>query len=443
MHRDVSRWQGTEIADCGPDVSGLIELTPLGNDWLLARRRFSPLDDLWSLSPQGAPGAESTSVDQVTGAATAGFTLLPGSSPRVLVYDPRSSQWNLYVTQSSPLTGAILASAGEGQWPMGYWPANKSGLPWNRQFVGLEDGNVLDRDLGDGSTQIWTVIASLDATSPTALVPSASLVGGPQEQFRRGHRLVHLGPNRLLEWLPRPCAGRTAPSDPCAGSDYNVWSYSLDSGAALNFQIVSSGFWRDVGDESDIAADGEHLFVWIRATGQLRSYTIDLGLKDPLDQTPAANPPANAALASQDWDPPTSAPAIKHLVVILQDGRSFDSYFGHYCQSPPDTGTPPPCTTGAACCGAIPASVPGAAACTDPESDTSYQPDASQACLRLKIDGGSMNGFCSRASARGLRRSARLCLRGRGSWPERRRDLPGPGRGRGAGRSLLSDLRVR
>jgi hypothetical protein len=393
MHRDVSRWQGTEIADCGPDVSGLLELSPIGNDWLLARRRFSPLDDLWSLSPQGLPGTEPTSVDQVMDAATAGFTLLPGSPPRVLVSDPRTSQWNLYVTESSPITGAILSSAGEGQWPTGYWPANKAGLPWNRQFIGLEDGNVLDRDLGDGSTRIWTVVASSDATSPTALVPSASLVGAPQEQFRRGHRLVHLGQNRLLEWLPRPCASRTAPPDPCAGSDFNVWSYSLDGATALDFQIVSSGFWPDLGDESDVVADGEHLFVWTRATGRLRSYALDPSLADPLGQPPVADPPANAGLASQDWDPPTSAPAIKHLVVILQDGRSFDSYFGHYCQGPPDTGTPPPCTTGPACCGAIPAAVPGAAACTDPESDTSYQPDTSQDCLRLKIDGGSMNGF--------------------------------------------------
>jgi phospholipase C len=218
------------------------------------------------------------------------------------------------------------------------------------------------------------------------------LTGGPEEQLRRGHRLVHLGPNRLLEWLPRPCAGRTAPSDPCAGSDFNVWSYSLEASAALDLQIVSSGFWPDLGDESDIAADGEHLFVWTRAIGRLRSYAIDPGLADPLGQSPVADSPANAQLASQDWDPPTSAPAIKHLLVILQDGRSFDSYFGRYCQSSPGTGTPPTCTAGAACCEAIPAAIPGTSACTDPESDTSYQPDGSPECLRAKM-GVAMEGF--------------------------------------------------
>lgn len=393
LHRDVTRWQGAEIAECGPDVSGLVELTPIGNGWLLARRRFSPLDDLWSLSPQGEPGAEPTSVEQVMGAATAGFTLLPGSPPRVLVYDPRQSQWSLYSTQITPVSGAILGITGQGQWPPGYWPANQDGGPWNHQFVGLENGNVLDRDLGDGSTRIWTVVSGSNATSPTELIPSSGLVGGPRQQFSRGHRLVHLGSNRLLEWLPRPCVDRDTPSDPCAGSDFEVWSYTLDGGSPLQLQPVSSGFWPELGDESDVSADGEHLFVWTRTTGRLRSYPIDPGLADPLGQAPITDAPANDRLANQDWRPPTAAPAIKHLLVILQDGRSFDSYFGRYCRGVPGAGAPPMCTSGAACCEAIPDSVPGASACTDPEEDTSYQPNASPGCVQLKIDGGAMDGF--------------------------------------------------
>ena len=65
---------------------------------------------------------------------------------------------------------------------------------------------------------------------------------------------------------------------------------------------------------------------------------------------------------SRDWDPPTASPAIKHLVVILQDGRSFDSYFGQYCQSEPGRrATPPTAKPGLACCEAMPPSIPGAA----------------------------------------------------------------------------------
>jgi phospholipase C len=396
MHRDVSKWQGVEIADCGPDVTGLVELTPIGNDWLLARQRFAPLDSLWSLTPDGAAGDAPGSVDQVMGAATAGFTLLPGSPPRVLVYDPRQSQWNLYVTQDATVNGTIFSSGGQGQWPPGYWPANQNGGPWDHQFVGLEDGQLLDRDLGDGSARIWSVVSGSSDTIPSQLVPSESLVAGPQDHFRRGHRLVHLGPNRLLEWLPRPCAGRASPSEPCAGSDFTVWSYSLDSGdsaAPLTFQIVSSGFWPDVGDESDVLADAQHLFVWTRDTGRLRAYAIDPTFADPLGVPPVADPSPNALLASQDWKPPTTSPAIKHLVIVLQDGRSFDSYFGRYCQGAPGLGAPLPCTSGAACCEAIPTEIPGAVSCVDPESDTSYQPANSPECLRTKIDNGAMDEF--------------------------------------------------
>ena len=47
-----------------------------------------------------------------------------------------------------------------------------------------------------------------------------------------------------------------------------------------------------------------------------------------VDVRPAKSPEAEL-LKSPDWIPPTRSPAIKHLVLILQDGRSFDSYFGH------------------------------------------------------------------------------------------------------------------
>jgi phospholipase C len=392
MHRDLSRWQGSEISDCGPDVTGLIELTPIGNDLLLARKPFSPLDDLWQLAPGGGTLTGPTSVPPVAGAATAGFTLLPGSPPRVLVYDPRQSQWTLYATQGPIGPESVFATDGQSQWPPGAWPANENAGPWDQQFIGLENGYILDRNLGDGSTHVWSVVSGSSGTSPNQLVLSSNLVGGPTESFRRGHRLVHLGPNRLGEWLPRPCAGQTSPSDPCAGSDFNVWSYSLDSGAtAFAPQIVSSGFWPDIGAESELVADGEHLFVWTRATGRLRTYALDPTLADPLSQPPVADLPPNAPLASQEWTPPTTAPAIKHLVLIVQDGRSFDSYFGRYCQAMPGDG--PTCTVGPACCEAIPTTIAGTAGCVDPETETGYRPVDLPECLRAKMDDGAMDGF--------------------------------------------------
>jgi hypothetical protein len=289
---------------------------------------------------------------------------------------------------------SIFASAGQGQWQSGVWLRNKNGGPWDRQIIGLEDGQLLDRDLGNGSVRIWSVVNGAADSSPVSLVPSPSLMAGPEEHFRRGHRLVHLGPGRLLEWLPRPYGERVDPSSPGAGSDFRVWSYSLQAGDGLDFRIASSGFWPDLGDESDVFADGDHLFVWTRGTGRLRAYAIDLSLADPLSGLPMGDSPANPILASQDWNPPTQAPRIKHLLVILQDGRSFDSYFGRACQGAAGAGNPVDCAVGAPwCCEAMPISVPGAAACTDPDSDPTYHPQDTPACLRAKIDGGLMDGF--------------------------------------------------
>jgi hypothetical protein len=404
LHRDVSRWQSTE--DCGPDVEGLLELTPLGRGWLLGRRRFASSDKLFAvavadaLQPVPATASPTWSVDgptavsQVMGASTAAFALLPGASPRVLVYDPRASEWTLYVTQRGVVGNSILASAGQGQWPSGVWPRNQNGGPWNRQIIGIEDDQFLDRDLGNGSVQIWSVVHGGADASPVALVPSPSLMAGPEEHFRRGHRLVHLGPGRLLEWLPRPAAEPVDPSRPGAGSDFRVWSYSLRTGDGLDFQVVSSGFWPDLGGESDVFADGDHLFVWTRGTGRLRAYAIDPSLADPLSRLPMSDSPPSPILASQDWNPPTQAPRVKHLLVILQDGRSFDSYFGRACQGPAGAGDPVDCAVGAAwCCEAMPMTVPGAAACTDPDSDPPHRPQDAPTCLRAKIDGGLMDGF--------------------------------------------------
>src|SRR5438094_1716780 len=48
---------------------------------------------------------------------------------------------------------------------------------------------------------------------------------------------------------------------------------------------------------------------------------------------------------------------IKHLVVVIQENHTFDSYFGKYCTA--TTGSNPTCNTGPACCEAGPLKDPG------------------------------------------------------------------------------------
>ena len=388
-HRDLSRWLGREVDDCGPDVTGMLELTPIGNHQLLARRRFGAVDDAWQVRADGTLATDHARVSQVPDARSAGLTLLPGATPRVLVYQPRA-EWVLYAypPNTDGSTGRALIQN------VSWRDAARSEAPrnqWGHELLGLPDGYVLDRDLGDGSMKVWRFVTGAQDTID--LQPPGSLVLGPDDRFRRGHRLVLLGPGRVLEWMPRPCAAAGAAAA-CDGADYRVFAYSTNGGAAFTLDLRHAGHWPDIGAESELVGDGDHLFVWTRGTGRLRSYALtpDDGA-DPLTTLLGDQPP-NDALRSDDWSPPTEAPHIKHLVVVLQDGRSFDSYFGRYCQGASNAaGEPPACSEGPACCEAMPDPLPFPGVCVDPEAEPTYQPAGWADCMRIKMNGTQMDGF--------------------------------------------------
>jgi phospholipase C len=94
-------------------------------------------------------------------------------------------------------------------------------------------------------------------------------------------------------------------------------------------------------------------------------------------------------------DGPCPASRINHLVVIVQENHSFDSYFGRYCTAA--TGSAPACTTGPDCCEAGPTQDPsGAVPITlDDNENGAYGPSNAQACQLAEIDGGKMDRFAS------------------------------------------------
>jgi hypothetical protein len=341
FHRDLSRWQGEENAACGADLTGLVELMPLGNGRLLARKRFQAFDDLWRIAPDGTRDSEPTPVAPISFASWLGFTLLPGAVPKVLSYSPRSPELELHALQAAPEPRApLLASPAPIAWSPAAW-RGANGAPVGHHFIGLPDGYLLDRDLGDGATRVWRFVS---AGGATALLPPADLAPPPRDSFRRGHRLVPLDAGRLLEWMPAPCATADdagGPPEPagCTGAEFRVWRYAVDdaAGPRITFdpEPAAFGFWPDVGAGHDLVADEARLYLWTRATGALRSYALDPGAADPLSG-PAADAPPDERLRSVDWTPPTASPALRHLVVIMQDGRSFDAYFGRYCQGAAD-----------------------------------------------------------------------------------------------------------
>jgi hypothetical protein len=402
LHRAISRWQGdsTEFMQCGPDVTGLLELTPLGYHQLVARRRFSSPYDLWTVSASGGLPDAPTITPTLEGGLTAGVVFLPGPTPHVLIYDPLDDAWRYAATIQSPGPGQNwFDSPLMGTWSPDSFHTGRPG-PAGHELLGLEDAQLLDRDLGDGSTRVWQIVQNGNKVTAEKVT---ALAGDPRDELARGHRVVPLGGGRLLEWQPSACPG-AAPSAVRECASYRVWPYSLDATVvhpAVGSQPLVMGVRSDIGAGDDILADDTTLYVWTRASGRLRSVPLDPTAADPFPPQGQAWPGdvARQQLVSKDWDPPTTSPAIKHLVVILQDGRSFDSYFGQYCQSPfPSIDDGPNCdgdnTPPRLCCEQMHAAVAGAGACAPIGPLTEAKPPHTDpSCMKWKMANGEMSRF--------------------------------------------------
>ena len=73
---------------------------------------------------------------------------------------------------------------------------------------------------------------------------------------------------------------------------------------------------------------------------------------------------------------------IAHVVLVVEENHTFDSYFGLYCQAPP--GSNPTGTAGPECCEAAPVTEPHGASPTVLDDSTNFAEDRDhlQACER-------------------------------------------------------------
>ncbi|MBS2028189.1 MAG: hypothetical protein JST54_09820 [Deltaproteobacteria bacterium] len=86
---------------------------------------------------------------------------------------------------------------------------------------------------------------------------------------------------------------------------------------------------------------------------------------------------------------------IQHVVVIIQENHSFDSYFGNYCTAA--AGSNPTCTSGPGCCEAAPATDPSGSApvVLDDTQNASTSPNHEQDCELAEMNDGGMDHFVS------------------------------------------------
>jgi phospholipase C len=96
----------------------------------------------------------------------------------------------------------------------------------------------------------------------------------------------------------------------------------------------------------------------------------------------------------------TTMSSIKHIVVVVQENHTFDTYFGSYCTAA--TGSNPTCNTGPACCEAAPATEPGGASpvVLDDADNSGRFNDRNHYhnCEVAEIDGGKMDHYVTGAA---------------------------------------------
>ncbi|MHB8420166.1 MAG: alkaline phosphatase family protein [Myxococcales bacterium] len=91
----------------------------------------------------------------------------------------------------------------------------------------------------------------------------------------------------------------------------------------------------------------------------------------------------------------SSGPPIPHVVVLVQENHTFDTYFGRWCSAA--AGSAPTCNAGPSCCEAAPATEPSghAPVVLDDAENAGRDPNHSQICEEVEIDDGGMDRFAS------------------------------------------------
>ncbi len=97
-------------------------------------------------------------------------------------------------------------------------------------------------------------------------------------------------------------------------------------------------------------------------------------------------------------DGPPTRSNIRHVVLVVQENHTFDTYFGRYCTAA--TGSNPTCNTGPACCEAAPATDPSGAmpVVLDDTVNGGWDPDHTQVCETLEMHNGAMDRYTSGAT---------------------------------------------
>ncbi|KAJ3014322.1 UNVERIFIED_CONTAM: hypothetical protein HDU68_000342 [Siphonaria sp. JEL0065] len=91
------------------------------------------------------------------------------------------------------------------------------------------------------------------------------------------------------------------------------------------------------------------------------------------------------------YPPQTTSSTIKHVITIISENHSFDSYFGRYCTA--EYGSKPSCNTGRLCCESY-KPIPGLSpTLLNDAQNIAFDPCHSQVCEICEMNGGLMDRY--------------------------------------------------
>lgn len=112
-------------------------------------------------------------------------------------------------------------------------------------------------------------------------------------------------------------------------------------------------------------------------------------------------------------DTASATSAIRHVVLIVQENHTFDTYFSSYCTAP--VGSNPRCTTGPSCCETAPTMLADGSkpVVLDDTQNAAYDPDHTQPCERAETNAGAMDRYTTdlgKTCARSAQRTGNFAL---------------------------------
>jgi hypothetical protein len=150
----------------------------------------------------------------------------------------------------------------------GNWTSIRTG----KKLVYLGGNRVLDWEPVTGNFRIWILNRSVAASSDP--LPKLE-VQGTWDTLRDGHRIINLGGDRVLTWLP-------------ATGWYRVWRYDRSvkgNGDPLVSPPLVEGHWQDISaDHELIWLGGRQVLDWQPSSGayRIRSFDRTVVSSDPL-----------------------------------------------------------------------------------------------------------------------------------------------------------------